>query len=118
QIGYGGILSPANAPSALTVAAAKTMGTIDPSDDVIANYSSRGPTWYERLAKPDVAAPGQNLVAPFAPGSRLGTTYPELIVDSGSGHGNYLMLSGTSMAAGVESGVVGHARSEPDAHRL
>ena len=50
---------------------------------------------HERLAKPDVAAPGQNLVAPFAPGSLLRTTYPELIVANGPGHGSYLTLSGT-----------------------
>ena len=50
KIGYGGILSPANAPSAIAVCAGKTMGTIDPTDDLIANYSSRGPSWYDGFA--------------------------------------------------------------------
>src|SRR5207237_7172561 len=64
QIGYGGILVPANAPSALAVASAKTMGTVTPDDDRVANYSSRGPSWIDGFAKPDFAAPGQNVVAP------------------------------------------------------
>jgi subtilisin family serine protease len=101
QVGYAGILSPGNAPSALTIASAKTQNTVDPGDDLIANYSSRGPTWIDGFAKPDFAVPGQNVLAPAAPGSFLVTAYPSLVVDN-----NYLKLSGTSMAAGVESGLV------------
>ena len=33
------------------------------TDDVIADYSSRGPTWYDTFVKPDVVAPGHNLFA-------------------------------------------------------
>src|SRR5438105_2837906 len=102
QIGYAGILSPGNAPNAITVGSAKPMGTIDPTDDLVANYSSRGPSWYDGFAKPDVAVPGQMLLAPAAPGSFLATTYPTLLTPDG----NYIALSGTSMAAGVESGLV------------
>src|SRR5205085_2741666 len=47
QVGYGGILVPGNAPSAFTVASAKTHGTVDPDDDLVANYSSRGPAWHD-----------------------------------------------------------------------
>jgi len=106
QVGYGGILSPANAPSAFAVASAKTQGTLTPDDDLIANYSSRGPTWIDGFAKPDFAAPGQNLVAPAAPGSFLATTYPSLLVNDSYGGQRYIALSVTSMAAGVESGLV------------
>src|SRR5207253_8203910 len=102
QIGYAGILSPGNAPNAITVASAKPMGTLDPTDDLVANYSSRGPSWIDGYAKPDVAVPGQMLLAPAAPGSFLVTHYPSLL----SADGNYIALSGTSMAAGVESGLV------------
>src|ERR1041385_2080029 len=105
-IGYGGILSPGNAPSAFTVASAKTQGTIDPNDDLIANYSSRGPSWIDGFAKPDFAVPGQNLAAPAAPGSYLAVTYPSLLVNDSYGGKSYIALSGTSMAAGVESGLV------------
>src|ERR1051325_293947 len=101
-VGYAGLLSPGNAPNAITVASAKPMGTLDPTDDLIANYSSRGPSWIDGYAKPDVAVPGQMLLAPAAPGSFLATTYPSLL----TADGNYIALSGTSMAAGVESGLV------------
>src|SRR5215831_11260268 len=40
--GYAGILSPANAPSAITVGALDTRNTITPGDDAVAPYSSRG----------------------------------------------------------------------------
>src|SRR5207244_192374 len=106
QVGYGGILVPGNAPSAFTVASAKTQGTINPDDDLIANYSSRGPSWFDGFAKPDFAAPGQSLAAPAAPGSYLATAYPSLLVNDNYGGKRYIVLSGTSMAAGVESGLV------------
>src|SRR4029450_1551839 len=96
--GYAGILSPGNAPSAFTVASAKTQGTITPLDDRIANYSSRGPTWIDGFAKPDFAAPGQDLVAPVAPGSYLATTYRSLLITDASGGKSYIVLSGTSVA--------------------
>jgi len=106
QVGYAGILVPGNAPSAFTVASAKTQGTVTPSDDLIANYSSRGPSWIDGFAKPDFAAPGQDLVAPAAPGSYLATMYPSLRVTDNFGNKSYFVLSGTSMAAGVESGLL------------
>ena len=69
--GYGGIASPGNAPSAITVGAANTNSTVDRSDDRLAPYSSRGPSWYDGIAKPDVLAPGQGLVSSDASGSTL-----------------------------------------------
>ena len=68
--GYAGITSPGNAPSAITVGAFDTRGTVKRSDDVVATYSSRGPSWYDALAKPDLVAPGHRLAADAA---RLGT---------------------------------------------
>ena len=43
----GGITSPGNSPLALTVGALDTKDTIDPSDDEVAPYSSKGPARYE-----------------------------------------------------------------------
>ena len=51
EYGYGSISSPANAPSAITVAATTLGGTI-------ADFSSGGPTPVSLQLKPDVAAPG------------------------------------------------------------
>jgi serine protease AprX len=54
--GYAGIMSPGNAPSAITVGAARAFGTVARGDDVVAPYSSRGPSWYDGFAKPDLVA--------------------------------------------------------------
>jgi serine protease AprX len=102
---YGGILSPGNARSAITVGAEHTMGTRTRSDDVIGPYSSRGPTWIDGYAKPDLVAPGHKLLAPVDDNSDLPRKNPSLT--SGSSYGpTYLTLTGTSMAAAVTSGVV------------
>jgi serine protease AprX len=100
--GYAGVVSPGNAPSALTVASLQTFDTIARGDDRIALYSSRGPTWYDAYAKPDIAAPGHNMLSLAAPGS-----YLRKLHEQRGGSGNYMRLSGTSMAAGVTSGLVG-----------
>jgi serine protease AprX len=103
--GYAGILSPANAPSAITVGALDTKNTISRSDDVVAPYSSRGPTWYDALPKPDLVAPGQSLIADAAIGSTLFSALPGAQIAGNGGFARYLRLSGTSMAAAVTSGV-------------
>jgi serine protease AprX len=99
--GYAGILSPGNAPSAITVGSVKTVETNTRTDDRVAAYSSRGPTWYDGIAKPDLVAPGHGLVAAAAKSSTLYADNPALRVGD-----SYLRLSGTSMAAGVVSGTV------------
>jgi hypothetical protein len=70
----------------------------------VARYSSRGPSWYDGLAKPDILAPGQALISNEVEGSTLAVDYPSLIVQSGTT--KYLQLSGSSMATGVVSGLV------------
>ena len=99
--GYAGVLSPANAPSAITVGSVKAFETNTRIDDRVDLYSSRGPTWYDGGAKPDLVAPGHGLVAAAAKSSSLYTDNPSLRVGDA-----YLRLSGTSMAAGVVSGTV------------
>jgi serine protease AprX len=102
--GYAGIASPGNAPSAITVGAGVTNNTLTRIDDRLADYSSRGPTWYDGFAKPDILAPGQSLISTDAVGSTLDVTNPGLVLKSGSA--KYLRLSGSSMATGVVSGLV------------
>ncbi len=104
--GYAGINSPGNAPSALTVGAVDTNGTVLHSDDRVAYFSSRGPTWFDGFAKPDIVAAGVSLTSDAAHDSTLYGTYPQLKAPASNGNTNYATLSGTSMAAAVATGVV------------
>jgi serine protease AprX len=102
---FGGITSPGNSPAAITVGAVDTHGTAVRSDDTIARYSSRGPTRYDLVLKPDLVAPGSGIVSAEAAGAYLATSHPERHV-AGAGADAYMRLSGTSMAAAVVSGAV------------
>jgi len=102
-VGYGGISSPGNAPSAITVGAVRTQDSTRRTDDVIADYSSRGPTWYDAHAKPDIVAPGHRVLATSDQGMYLYQTYPEVRGRSACKGKEYIYLSGSSMAAGVAS---------------
>ena len=64
-----------------------------------ADYSSRGPTWYDGTAKPDLVAPGHGLVAAAAKSSTLYVNHPDP-----QSRRRYLRLNGTSMATAVVSG--------------
>jgi serine protease AprX len=110
--GYSTVLSPGNSPHAITVGAMKTLETYTPSDDQIASYSSKGPTYIDMTVKPDVVAPGNLVVSLLAPGSTLATAFPENVVgpsyysSTSAGAPQYMRLSGTSMATPVVSGTV------------
>jgi serine protease AprX len=105
QIGYTGITSPCNAPSAICVGAVDTKNSTDRSDDSVAPYSSRGPSWFDATEKPDLVAPGHRLFSDTSLTSPLWTQLPGNQGYSQNGQA-LLRLSGTSMAAGVTSGVV------------
>ena len=108
QIQYGGITAPGNAPWVLTVGASSTNGTPDRGDDTIANFSSRGPSYLDYAAKPDLLAPGHGTVSLADPLSAFYTTQGA-ISDRGAlstAFKPYLTLSGTSMAAPVVAGTV------------
>jgi serine protease AprX len=100
-VGYAGIASPGNAPSGISVGSVQTFDAVSRDVHRIAPYSSRGPSWYDGFAKPDISAPGDDLLSVAAVGSTL-----RVMVESNGNSGNYMRLSGTSMAAGVASGVV------------
>jgi len=108
QAVFGGITAPGNAPWVLTVGGTSHQGTVTRTDDVMADYSSRGPTAIDYSAKPDVVAPGTGIVSLSAPGSLLYTLHPANLL-SGSlllGTKPYLSLTGTSMAAPMVTGTV------------
>jgi serine protease AprX len=106
---FGGITAPGNAPWVLTVGASSTVGTLTRTDDIMAPYSSRGPTFLDWSAKPDLVAPGTGTMSLAVPGSTMYQTKPLALISGTvdpSGTQPYLSLSGTSMAAPVVSGTV------------
>jgi subtilisin family serine protease len=64
--GLGSVGSPANAPAAITVAAS-TLGGDGTHPDHIASFSSAGPTPVSDLLKPDVTAPGVDVLSSVPP---------------------------------------------------
>ena len=105
---YGGVTAPGNAPWVLTVGASSTNGSLTRDDDAMAGFSSRGPTYLDWAAKPDLVASGVGTISLSAPNSTFYATRPQALVDgfvSGSDRA-YLTLSGTSMAAPVVAGTV------------
>jgi serine protease AprX len=108
QFLYGGITAPGNAPWVLTVGADSHMGTVMRTDDMMADYSSHGPTARDFHAKPDVVAPGTGIVSLSVPGSRLYTLHPAYLLGGSlfGGTKPYLSLTGTSMASPMVAGTV------------
>lgn len=92
---YSTLGSPAVSTLAITV------GAIDKKVE-LAEFSSRGPTGDVRV-KPDVLAPGVEIIAPLARDSLLEQVLGDVRVD-GEG-GDYITLSGTSMSTPHIAGV-------------
>ena len=102
---YGGITAPGNAPWVLTVGASSHNGTMSRADDSIAPFSSRGPSFIDYSAKPDLVAPGVGIESLADASSLLFATHPAArlwgTVDTATQP--YLSLTGTSMSAPVVS---------------
>lgn len=95
----GTIGTPGNSSKIVTVGAMDDKNTVDRSDDEIASFSSRGPACGVE-AKPDILAPGVNIVSLRSSRSQLDKTFKSNRVDK-----NYVSLSGTSMATPIVAGV-------------
>ncbi len=110
--GYATITSPGNSPYVITVGAMKDMNTVIRGDDLIASYSSKGPTLLDHVVKPDTGAPGNVIVSALAPNASIKDVYPGNLVplsyyrvnNTGNVSTSYFRLSGTSMAAPMVSG--------------
>lgn len=95
----GTIAKPGDDAHVITVGAADTKGSVDDSDDTVADFSSRGPT-PAGDAKPDLVAPGVSLLSTRAPGSAADLLRPEARFGASLFKG-----SGTSQAAAVVAGI-------------
>ncbi len=105
--GYGTITAPGNDPFVITVGAMNTRGTSSEADDLVATYSSRGPTVMDFIVKPDIVAPGNQLVSLSAPNSKLFNAVPAAAVFAKTSNSySYFSMSGTSMASPVVAGTV------------
>ncbi len=92
------IATPGILPTAITVGAIDDGGTLDPSDDQLTRFSSKGPS-VDGLPKPDVVAPGQRIFGPLSPSSSFDVpTFPKAL-------GAYLAISGTSQATPLVAGL-------------
>jgi len=95
----------------ITVGAMKAMGTYSRADDLIASYSSKGPSGIDFVVKPDIVAPGNHVVSlesaksilAAAPTSAVPYSYYQATTNS-SASSQFIMLNGTSMATPVVSG--------------
>ncbi|HWY70963.1 MAG TPA: S8 family peptidase [Terriglobales bacterium] len=121
--GYATIEAPGNDPNVITVGAMSPQGTWTRTDDIVASYSSKGPSLLDHILKPDIMAPGNKITSLLSPGSTLSGLAPlsaiikptqlTWLCDVFAGQSDcgatspgpqYMQLSGTSMATPVVAG--------------
>ncbi len=114
----GTIATPGINPNVITVGAVDDLGTVDQSDDVVAFFSSQGPT-IDGLTKPDLVAPGWEITSLMAdvsyfPKNQYGWAGKPLKVAAAGDFKQaalqvapayYFTASGTSMATPMVAGI-------------
>ena len=100
--GTANVYPPANDPYVITVGAVDDRGTRTITDDVMTTFSAYGIT-QEGHAKPDLVAPGKNIVAYLPSNNKLtmGQQHQSFVVDK-----DYFRMSGTSMSAPMVAGAI------------
>ena len=108
----GVMYAPANDPFVITVGAVNDQNTASTADDTLASFSASGSESASltsgsstTVVKPDLVAPGVNIISDLASvASSLATAHPDHIV-SFNGQ-KFFRMSGTSMAAPMVTGAV------------
>jgi serine protease AprX len=100
--GTADLYAPANDPFVITVGATDDRGTPELNDDIVADFSSYGVD-ESGSAKPDIVAPGKNIIGPLPNNDQLeiSNDHPTNRVDK-----HYFRMSGTSMSAPIVSGAI------------
>jgi serine protease AprX len=99
--GSGALYPPANDPFVITVGATDDKGSTNLGDDVVTTFSAYGTT-QDGFAKPDLVAPGRNIISLMGNvNGVIPTQHPGNRVDN-----TYFRMSGTSMSAPMVSGAV------------
>ena len=95
--GYGSakLDDPAYDPFVIAVGAETLNGTLDPLDDLVADFSNNGTA----ARRPDLVAPGKSIIGLRAPGSYIDMKFP-----GGRVGDRYFKGSGTSQATAVVAG--------------
>ncbi|WP_168188682.1 S8 family peptidase [Thermoflavimicrobium daqui] len=100
------IASPGITPDIITVGATDSKRTLSREDDHVASFSSRGPT-PDGMIKPDIVAPGTDIISLRSKGS-----YLDLFMFRNRVGSDYFKLSGTSMATPIVAGITALLLSE------
>ncbi|MCY8916785.1 S8 family peptidase [Bacillus atrophaeus] len=104
------IESPGIEPEIITVGATNDFNTVEKDNDIVVDFSSRGPT-KDGVTKPDVVAPGTSIVSLRSPGSDYDREEPMRRVGE-----NYCWMDGTSMATPIVAGLAALLiQAKPDA---
>ena len=100
--GTNTLFPPGNDPFVITVGATDDAATLSTSDDEVASFSAYGTT-ESGFAKPDLVAPGKNIIGLLPESDKLsiGLAHSSNRVDK-----TYFKMSGTSVSAPMVSGAV------------
>jgi serine protease AprX len=106
----GNLYPPANDPFVITVGATDDKGTTSLNDDIVTSFSAYGTTT-DGFVKPDLVAPGKNIIARLVNTNMgMAQAHPANVISN-----TYFKMSGTSVSTPMVSGAVAILlQAEPD----